>query len=842
MDVAGDLDVRELYFLARWMKEPGVVQLRHAICGQGSNSPTIIIKRLGKQLGPGTDDLSYSNSVLRDMQEGRSVQRTPPQAAQQLLAVACFLRRMHLDGYTHNDLHSGNILRSGDSESAPLVVIDLGSACEAGSWKSTLGNACGAGWSITRDWRALALHFLSLIDGKLRDLWELIGTSEDLPLRNTAWAVPHSVQVAARAANGSVSQKWTVNRATGQIVSRKNGKALTICADDNCSVTVESLSSDPNQQWIIEGGSIRGPASLCLDICEGIEGSAVIAHAVNEGDNQQWRYDEASGEVVNPMSRKVLDMSGEVRLPEDVEELLGCFAKREERNVFAELLEALLKDRADPNEICALFGLLASQACAEQGRIPSFTPRMELPAHRSFSRANAPWRGVNLGGWLLLEPGPSTGLFENFLRRNGTMAKCEWDLMEILEKKNAFAELRQHRETHITKQDFIQIKEMGLNSVRLPFGYWVVMGCRHGEPYQGPAMEYIDRALDWADEVGLQVVLDLHGCPGGESPDAPCGRRLRPKSKWHWTQWRVAESLQALEKLALRYRDRACVTGIQVCNEPSTEIPLEKLCEYYDLAMTTVRRAGMSEDHVAVLLPAFQRDLREVATAFSARSGGRHRNFCFDMHYYHCFDWYNDLTMGSHLGHIEEHRKELELFPCCIGEWSMALGRRASKCRCLPAKEIRAMFAKAQRTTYDSASHGWFFWNWKDGNGGDWDYRQACLTDRESLIGAAEIPCHHTDCDELAVRQGEMIQSPLPDPLTPYEVKLAVHALHDSSAASLALGEVLRVKQSIEDDDVVLRAKLGLLTPIKKRRRSRSTRRSSTPLCFRRPRLGKVEC
>ncbi|CAE8589737.1 unnamed protein product, partial [Polarella glacialis] len=96
--------------------------------------------------------------------------------------------------------------------------------------------------------------------------------------------------------------------------------------------------------------------------------------------------------------------------------------------------------------------------------------------------------------------------------------------------------------------------------------------------------------------------------------------------------------------------------------------------------------------------------------------------------------------------------------------------------------------------------------------------------------------------DELAVRQGEMIQSPLPDPLTPYEVKLAVHALHDSSAASLALGEVLRVKQSIEDDDVVLRAKLGLLTPIKKRRRSRSTRRSSTPLCFRRPRLGKVEC
>ena len=97
---------------------------------------------------------------------------------------------------------------------------------------------------------------------------------------------------------------------------------------------------------------------------------------------------------------------------------------------------------------------------------------------------------------------------------------------------------------------------------------------RPKEPYVGPALEYIDRAVSWAEEwrtskvegcavrcldeqeFDLQIVLDLHGCPGGESPEAgklkwrvlffrfalihsqaPCGRRQRPESRWNWKHW-----------------------------------------------------------------------------------------------------------------------------------------------------------------------------------------------------------------------------------------------------------------------------------------------------------------
>ena len=40
----------------------------------------------------------------------------------------------------------------------------------------------------------------------------------------------------------------------------------------------------------------------------------------------------------------------------------------------------------------------------------------------------------------------------------------------------------------------------GLNAVRLPFGYWVITEPRAREPYIGPALEYVDRAVAWAEE------------------------------------------------------------------------------------------------------------------------------------------------------------------------------------------------------------------------------------------------------------------------------------------------------------------------------------------------------
>lgn len=363
---------------------------------------------------------------------------------------------------------------------------------------------------------------------------------------------------------------------------------------------------------------------------------------------------------------------------------------------------------------------------------------MPLPCHSkaSLRQKHPAWRGVNLGGWLLLEPGPAYPLFDAHPLPNGKKARCEWDLMKILRCENALESLKHHRDTYITRDDFEKIKGFGLNAVRLPIGYWIVLGTSSSEPYVGPALNYVDQAITWAEEFGLEVLLDLHGCPGGESGDAPCGRRQRGRDRWHWTSWNFGKSLRALKVLAERYRDRACVTGIEVCNEPSNTVPLEKLCQYYDRAVSTIRAVGMGADSAAVVLPVFQRPMDLFSEQWEKLTKGKHQNVCFDVHYYHCFGRdYHGKTLAEQLRIVQQNAAELRKYPCVVGEWSLALGPGASCSDTLSEKEIRGLFGRAQLEAYKAASHGHFFWNWVDAHGIEWDWQRSY--EEGSLSGTA---------------------------------------------------------------------------------------------------------
>eukprot|EP00927_Polykrikos_kofoidii_P030859 TRINITY_DN26550_c0_g2_i1.p1 TRINITY_DN26550_c0_g2~~TRINITY_DN26550_c0_g2_i1.p1 ORF type:complete len:624 (+),score=93.87 TRINITY_DN26550_c0_g2_i1:92-1963(+) len=343
------------------------------------------------------------------------------------------------------------------------------------------------------------------------------------------------------------------------------------------------------------------------------------------------------------------------------------------------------------------------------------------------------WNGVNLGGWLLLEPGPAHTLFDAHVPSSDKPdLRCEWDMMEYLRStygRTKTSELiKQHRETHITKADFTKIRSFGMNVVRLPMGYWIILGTFGREPYEGHGLEYVDRAVAWAEESGLQIVLDLHGCPGGESPEAPCGRRRRPYGRWNWRQWRFEESLQALDVLARRYRGRKCVTGMAVCNEPSPEVPSSNLCRYYHQAVNTIRAAGMSARRVAVVLPVFQRPEEPFIEEFQQMTGNRHRNICFDIHAYHCFEnEFNGKSFAQQLRHVEENAEWFRKYPVVVGEWSLALGCATwATCGGMTDNEVYQQFGCRQVEAYKSASHGSFFWNWTEREDSiDWNFQQA---------------------------------------------------------------------------------------------------------------------
>ena len=114
-------------------------------------------------------------------------------------------------------------------------------------------------------------------------------------------------------------------------------------------------------------------------------------------------------------------------------------------------------------------------------------------------------KGVNLGNWLVLEKWMSPALYY------GTDAQDEYDLPRQLSKEVYEARIRVHRAEYISEGDFVRIRAMGMNTVRIPVPFFIFGDV---EPYIG-CIEELDKAFAWADRYGLQILLDLHTVPGG---------------------------------------------------------------------------------------------------------------------------------------------------------------------------------------------------------------------------------------------------------------------------------------------------------------------------------------
>lgn len=147
---------------------------------------------------------------------------------------------------------------------------------------------------------------------------------------------------------------------------------------------------------------------------------------------------------------------------------------------------------------------------------------------------NQPWDyssrrilGVNLGGWLVLEPFITPYLFEPFSGHDPTTEAPtvvdEWTLSVALGDKLA-STLEDHYRTFITEEDFMQIAAAGLNWIRLPVGWWMIETWK-GEPFlEGVSFKYFLKALTWARKYGLRVNLDLHAVPGSQNGFNHSGR------------------------------------------------------------------------------------------------------------------------------------------------------------------------------------------------------------------------------------------------------------------------------------------------------------------------------
>lgn len=123
---------------------------------------------------------------------------------------------------------------------------------------------------------------------------------------------------------------------------------------------------------------------------------------------------------------------------------------------------------------------------------------------RQFAYGSNPVRGVNIGGWLVLEPWITPSIFEPF----GGAVVDEYTLCQ--NAGDAESILRSHWDSWVSLSDFHKIAGNGLNLVRIPIGYWAFQKYEQ-DPYIQGAADYLDTAIGWARQTGLKVWIDLHG-------------------------------------------------------------------------------------------------------------------------------------------------------------------------------------------------------------------------------------------------------------------------------------------------------------------------------------------
>lgn len=346
-------------------------------------------------------------------------------------------------------------------------------------------------------------------------------------------------------------------------------------------------------------------------------------------------------------------------------------------------------------------------------------------------------RGVNLGGWLVLEKWMTPSVFEGLQARDET----HW-CVEL--GQQAEARLKQHWNSFITEADFAWLAEIGINAVRIPVGHWL-FGANYPYhksygslryPFVIGGLEVLDRAFDWANQYGLLVVLDLHAAPGCQNGFDNGG--IQDVCEWHTQDTYIDHALTVLEKLAERYGQHPALHGIEVLNEPRWDLPTDLLKRYTLAGYQRIRKHCAGD--IAVI---FHDGFRSFRDYQGFVSNPAHHNVIFDIHRYQCF--ISEDVNTDIYGHINkavtDWKQEADDLishagiPTYVGEWSLGLDLKMTE---LWAQDLFDYppatmdefqldlayrgYAAAQLACFEKYL-GWFFWSYKTETMPQWSFR-----------------------------------------------------------------------------------------------------------------------
>jgi endoglucanase len=192
-------------------------------------------------------------------------------------------------------------------------------------------------------------------------------------------------------------------------------------------------------------------------------------------------------------------------------------------------------------------------------------------------------RGVNLGGWLMMEGYILYG-------RNISEKSVKAEMTRRYGKKEIDNFTREYRNNFIKEEDFKNIAGLGFNCVRLPFNHKLIENQDKKFSINKDGVKLLKKAVSWCRKYGIYCILDMHAGPGSQNQD------------WHsdsdgemflWKDKKCQERyLRLWEALAKIFKNDETVAGYDILNEPVIKTNGRKILRpFYKKAVKRIRAA-----------------------------------------------------------------------------------------------------------------------------------------------------------------------------------------------------------------------------------------------------------
>ncbi|KAI9924927.1 hypothetical protein MW887_006333 [Aspergillus wentii] len=364
-----------------------------------------------------------------------------------------------------------------------------------------------------------------------------------------------------------------------------------------------------------------------------------------------------------------------------------------------------------------------------------------------FTPSKGKIRGVNMGSHLVFEP----WIAENAWSDMGCKGqKSEFDCVSKMGQDAANKAFAGHWDSWITEDDIAEIVSYGLNTIRIPVGYWIKEDLVYSDSEHFPqgGFDYLEKLCGWASDAGLYIIMDLHGAPGAQTAKNPFTGQYADTPGFY-QDYQYERALKFLEWMTttIHQNDKFRNVGmLEVVNEPVQNADKVKTMRtsYYPQAFDRIRAA---EKNATV----DKKDYLHIQMMDKLWGSGDPNESLKDL-YYAAYDdhrylkWANvDVSKDSYISTSCSDELNSNT-PTIVGEWSLSVPDDVESHDDWKPDGNQDFYKKwfaAQVTSYEK-QQGWVFWTWKAQLG---DYRWSY----QDAVAAGVIPLDLNSLADMGV-------------------------------------------------------------------------------------------